>query len=183
MDIIGRQQLVIAHVGYNDAEQTVAPGECRKYLWHADREYGTCLLRSFGDLRNHKYHGLFGGIIIEPPGAKYYRTFSQVEQNHEVQSIITAPGAATFREFVLFAHNGIRMLDKAGNLIKTTEEGEPHGAHGEVDHEDTGKRASITAPNGSLTAFRGCRWLPNYLIPRCTGSLPLRCLRLTPESG
>ena len=57
-----------------------------------------------------------------------------------MQSIITAPGAATFREFVLFAHNGIRMLDKAGNLIKTTEEGEPHGAHGEVDHEDTGEK-------------------------------------------
>lgn len=124
------------NVGYNDAEKTVSPGECRKYLWHADRG----LLRSFGDLRNHKYHGLFGAIIIEPPGAKYYRTFSQVAQNHEVQSIITAPGAATFREFVLFAHNGIRMLDKAGNLIKTTEEGEPHGAHGEVDHEDTGEK-------------------------------------------
>lgn len=124
------------NVGYNDAEQTVAPGECRKYLWHADRG----LLRSFGDLRNHKYHGLFGAIIIEPPGAKYYRTFSQVAQNHEVQSIITAPGAATFREFVLFAHNGIRMLVKAGNLIKTTEAGEPHGAHGEVDHEDTGEK-------------------------------------------
>lgn len=57
-----------------------------------------------------------------------------------MQSIITAPGAATFREFVLFAHNGIRMLDKAGNLIKTTEEGKPHGAHGEVDHEDTGEK-------------------------------------------
>lgn len=128
------------NVGCNEAEQTVAPGECRKYLWYADREYGTCQLRSFGDLRNHKYHGLFGAIIIEPTGAKYYRTFSIAEQNHEVQSIITAPGVATFREFVLFAHNGIRMLDKAGNLIKTTEEGEPHGAHGEVDHEDTGEK-------------------------------------------
>lgn len=128
------------NVGCNEVEQTVAPGECRKYLWHADREYATCLLRSFGDLRNHKYHGLFGAIIIEPPGAKYYRTFSLVEQNHEVQSVITAPGVATFREFVLFAHNGIRMLDKAGNLIKTTEEGESHGAHGEADHEDTGEK-------------------------------------------
>lgn len=72
--------------------------------------------------------------------ADIYRTFSLVEQNHEAQSVITAPGVKPFREFVLFAHNGIRMLDKAGNLIKTTEEGEPHGAHGEVDYEDTGEK-------------------------------------------
>lgn len=128
------------NVGYNDAEQTVGPGECRKYLWHADREYGACLLRSFGDLRNHKYHGLFGAIIIEPPGAKYYRTFSLAEENHEAQSVITAPGVETFREFVLFAHNGIRMLDKEGMLVKTTEEGDHGGAHGGVDHEDTGEK-------------------------------------------
>ena len=128
------------NVGCNDIEQTVTPGKSIRYLWHADREYGTCLLRSFGDLRNHKYHGLFGAIIIEPPGARYYRTFSLAEHNHEAQAIITAPGVENFREFVLFAHNGIRMLDKDGNLINTTEEGEPHGAHGGVDHEDTGEK-------------------------------------------
>lgn len=59
------------NVGYNPVEQTVAPGEKIKYLRHADREYGTALLSSFGDLRNHRYHGLFGAIIIEPVGAKY----------------------------------------------------------------------------------------------------------------
>ena len=69
-------------------------------------------MSSFGDLRNHKYHGLFGAIIIEPPGAKYYRTLAPVEKNHEVQSVIAAPGMEPFREFVLFAHNGIRMLEE-----------------------------------------------------------------------
>lgn len=140
------------NVGYNDMEQTVAPGKRIRYLWHADKEYGTCLLRSFGNLRNHKYHGLFGAIIIEPPGAKYYRTLAPVEKNHEVQSVIAAPGIEPFREFVLFAHNRIRMLDREGNLVKTTEAGELHGAHGEVDHEDTGEKASITDPSGSITA-------------------------------
>lgn len=57
-----------------------------------------------------------------------------------MQSVITAPGVKPFREFVLFAHNGIRMLDKAGELVKTTEEGGEHGAHGGVDHEDTGEK-------------------------------------------
>lgn len=128
------------NVGYNETEQTIGPGETIRYLWHADREYGTCMLSSFGDLRNHRYHGLFGAIIIEPPGAKYYRTVCPVEENHEEQAVIAAPGVETFREFVLFAHNGIRLLDQDGVLIKTAEEGDDGGAHGGVDHEDTGEK-------------------------------------------
>ena len=127
------------NVGYNACEQTIGPGETITYLWHADREYGTCLLNSFGDLRNHRYHGLFGAIIIEPPGAKFYRTLIPVEENHDEQAVITAPGVEPFREFVLFAHNGIRLLDQDGMLIKTAEEG-GGGAHGGIDHEDTGEK-------------------------------------------
>jgi len=130
------------NVGYNAVEQTIGPGECIKYLWHADREYGAVLLNSFGDLRNHRYHGLFGAIIIEPTGAKYYNSIYQVSENYNETAVITAPGAETFREFVLFAHNGIRLLDKDGMLIKTTEQditGE-EATHEAPDHEDTGEK-------------------------------------------
>lgn len=58
------------NVGYNRYEQTVGVGESKKYLWYADQEYGICNIQSFGDIRNHRYHGLFGVIIIEPAGAK-----------------------------------------------------------------------------------------------------------------
>lgn len=131
------------NVGYNPAEQTVAPGECIKYLWHADREYGTALLSSCGDLRNHRYHGLFGAIIIEPYGADYYSGIRPLSENHKESAVITAPGKETFREFVLFAHNGIRLLDKDGVLIKTTEqnmEDGDAGGHDAPDHEDTGEK-------------------------------------------
>lgn len=130
------------NVGYNAVEQTVGPGECIKYLWHADREYGTILLNSFGDLRNHRHHGLFGAIIIEPPEAKYYNSICPVDENHKEEAVIVAPGVEPFREFVLFAHNGIRLLDKDGILIKTTEQdliGE-EGGHEAPDHEDTGEK-------------------------------------------
>lgn len=40
---------------------------------------------------------------------------------------------------MLFAHNGIRLLDRDGNLIKTSEQGEDTG-HGGIDHEDTGEK-------------------------------------------
>lgn len=127
------------NVGFNKAEQTIGPGECMKYLWYADKEYGTCMLSSLGDLRNHRYHGLFGAIIIEPPAAKYYSNYSFKRENFNEQAVITAPGVDNFREFVLFAHNGIRLLDKDGNLIKTSQQGEDTG-HGGVDHEDTGEK-------------------------------------------
>lgn len=107
------------NVGYNPVEQTVVPGEKIKYLWHADREYGTALLSSFGDLRNHRHHGLFGAIIIESVGAKYYSGARPMKENHDESAVISAPGEETFREFVVFAHNGIRLLDRDGVVIKT----------------------------------------------------------------
>ena len=57
------------NVGYNNIDQTVKPGDSITYLWHADKEYGACLLTSLTDIRNHRYHGLFGAIIIEPEGS------------------------------------------------------------------------------------------------------------------
>ena len=124
------------NVGYNSEEQTVGIGESKRYLWHADQEYGACMLQSFGDMRNHRYHGLFGAIIVEPAGAKWYRNFSQKTDPYAEQVVITAPGMESFREFVLFIQNGIRLLDKEGGLIQTAagEEGEP------VDAEDTGEK-------------------------------------------
>ena len=99
----------------------MAPGESKRYLWYADKEYGSCILQSFGDMRNHRYHGLFGAIIIEPPGAKWYRSFSFAEAMHEEEAVITAPGIEEFRECVVMIQNGIRMLDREGKLVKTTE--------------------------------------------------------------
>ncbi|HBN56429.1 MAG TPA: copper oxidase, partial [Lachnospiraceae bacterium] len=101
-----------------------------------DQEYGACIIQSFGDMRNHRYHGLFGAVIIEPPGAKWYRNFTGKEDSFAEQAVITAPGTESFREYVLFIQNGIRLLDVKGNLIRTAAEddGEP------VDAEDTGEK-------------------------------------------
>lgn len=124
------------NVGYNNREQTVGPGESKKYLWYADQEYGSCILQSFGDLRNHRYHGLFGTVIIEPPASKWYQNFTKAKGDYEEQAVITAPGIESFREFVVFIQNGIRLLDADGNLIRTAQ-GE--GEEG-IDHEDTGEK-------------------------------------------
>lgn len=124
------------NVGYNPKEQTVGIGESKRYLWKADREYGTCIIQSFGDMRNHRYHGLFGAVIVEPAGARWYENFTKKKNPYAEQAVITAPGTETFREYVLFIQNGIRLLDAQGNLVQTAAEaeGEP------VEAEDTGEK-------------------------------------------
>lgn len=128
------------NVGFNNREQTVGVGESKKYLWYADQEYGACIIQSFGDMRNHRYHGLFGAVLIEPPGAKWYRNFSFAKALHEEEAVITAPGEKSFRECVVFVQNGIRMLDKEGELVKTTLEIDEEGEEEAPDAEDTGEK-------------------------------------------
>ena len=124
------------NVGYNNREQTVGPGESKKYLWYADKEYGSCILQSFGDMRNHRYHGLFGALIVEPAGASWYRKDSFRIAEHQENAVIVAPGKEPFRECVVMIQNGIRMLDKEGNLVETI-----FDLDGErPDHEDTGEK-------------------------------------------
>ncbi|MFR9194950.1 MAG: copper oxidase, partial [Ruminococcus sp.] len=84
------------NIGYNNREQTVGVGESKKYLWYADREYGPCIIQSFGDMRNHRYHGLFAAIIIEPAGALWYRNFSLSRALHEEEAVIYCSGNGKF---------------------------------------------------------------------------------------
>jgi FtsP/CotA-like multicopper oxidase with cupredoxin domain len=124
------------NVGYNSREQTVGVGESKRYLWRADREYGACILQSFADMRNHRYHGLFGAVIVEPAGAEWHANFSRKKDAFAEQAVITAPGVESFREYVLFIQNGIRLLDAQGQLIRTVSAAEGENA----DDEDTGEK-------------------------------------------
>ncbi len=109
----------------------------------ANEELNTVFFHDHLFANVHQQHGLFGALIVEPAEAKYYSGIHPIDKNHKECAVITAPGEETFREFVLFAHNGFRLLDKNGVVIKTTEqdmeEGEP-GGHDAPDHEDTGEK-------------------------------------------
>lgn len=75
-------------------------------------------------------------MIVEPAGARWYENFTKKENPFAEQAVITAPGIESFREYVLFIQNGIRLLDKDGNLVQTA------AADSEeiVDAEDTGEK-------------------------------------------
>ncbi len=129
------------NIGYNNVEQTVEPGESITYIWYADKEYGTCLLSSLTDIRNHRYHGLFGAIIIEPEGSVIDGDYNcGYDKQYGEQATIIKDNNEKFKEFVLFMHNGIRLLDKEGNLIETTREVDEEGEVEPVDFEDRGEK-------------------------------------------
>jgi len=105
-----------ATVGYN-LDQTIAPGESITYRWYVDQEYGACNLWDMADLRNHRHHGAFGMFISEKKGSKYLHPTTREEVKTGSQVIISNPILGEFREFVLLMHDGVRLLDKNGDLI------------------------------------------------------------------
>lgn len=123
------------NIGCNPLDQTVGPGQSKTYTWYADKEYGTCTLNSFGDIRNHRYHGLFGAIIIEAPFATWQSARCDTADDFAEQALVTVPGKEPFQENVVFIQNGIRLLDRYGNLIKTGSTPDE-----ELDPEDTGEK-------------------------------------------
>lgn len=62
-----------ANVGHNAGDQTIGPGEKRTYTYYADPFLGeiASLVWDWGDVMMNPRNGLFGAIIIGPPGATY----------------------------------------------------------------------------------------------------------------
>ncbi len=76
------------NIGRNRWEQTVAPGEKKKYLWHADQEYGCCLIRSFDGICCPQEDQLFATISIDPPISSEYTA----KPESAVAPVHTKPG-------------------------------------------------------------------------------------------
>ncbi len=104
-----------ATVGYN-LDQTAGPGQTATYWWYADNpsttpgELGAINLLDYGDIRGHRHHGLFAGLVIEPAGSTYHDpvTGAQVKSGTEV--VIRTPGVTNdFREFIVFFQDGLNL--------------------------------------------------------------------------
>ncbi|WP_026672624.1 multicopper oxidase domain-containing protein [Alkalihalobacterium bogoriense] len=103
-------------VGFNP-DQTVGPGEIITYRWYVDKPYGACNLWDMADIRNHRHHGAFGAFIAEPKGSVYLDPITLKPVNSGTSVIIKNPLLPDTREFVLLMHDGVRLLDKKGQLI------------------------------------------------------------------
>jgi len=80
----------------------VPRGDSRNYLWEIDRDVGTCLLRDKGS-PDHPASGLYGALVVEPPGSKSQP--SLVADDAPGCQAIIADGKSAFREFVIFIHD------------------------------------------------------------------------------
>jgi FtsP/CotA-like multicopper oxidase with cupredoxin domain len=158
-----------ATVGYNP-DQTVGPGESITYRWYADQELGTTMLSDMGDIMNHRGHGLWGALVIEPKGAVYLnpKTMKPLGNKNTRDAIIKVDNKQ-FHEFVLFMQDGIDLYDKAGKPIPDAVD-EAHGAAATVDNmggampgavKDNQNKAKPTSKqtNGSTTTKVGANGL------------------------
>lgn len=114
-----------ATVGYN-YDQTVAPGETINYKWYADtKSLGIANLADFGDVRGHRHHGLFGGLIVEPYTSFYTDPVKGLLKNTgEAANITFRENQITkkYREFVIAFQDGLNLYDKNGKPIPDLKE-------------------------------------------------------------
>lgn len=103
-------------VGFND-DQTVAPGEKRTFRWFVDSQVGACGLWDMADIRNHKKHGAFGAFIAEPRGTEYLDPYTMKPVTTGANVILRNPFLPDTREFVFVMHDGVRLVDKNGQVI------------------------------------------------------------------
>lgn len=136
-----------ATIGYN-LDQTVAPTKSITYRWYADDvspgELGALNVTDFGDVRGHRHHGLFAGIVIEPKNSRAFHPATGSSLAAGASADIRVPGTADFREHVVFFQDGLNLRDAAGAVIDDPSDHpptpeEPDGAP--LDAEDGGEKA------------------------------------------
>ena len=88
-----------------------------EYTWYADTE-GVFLFHDMADPRSSEeatnIHGLFGAVIVEPPGAEWFHPETGEEMKSGLMADIYQPGKPAFREYTVFFHDELEILDKDG---------------------------------------------------------------------
>lgn len=128
-------------VGFN-LDQTVGPGEEITYRWHVSENLGSCVMFDMADLRNHRSFGAFGAFIAEPRFTTYLDPMTLDPVCTGTNVVLSNPLLGNSREFVLIMHDGVRLVDKQGQLIVDPLAGViPEAEPGEeVDTYDNGSR-------------------------------------------
>ena len=140
-----------ATIGYNP-DQTAGPGQSVFYRWFADDvspgELGAINLTDYGDVRGHRHHGLFAGLVIEPKGSTVHDSRTGAIVTGGDQVTVRVAGQTDFRELVTFFQDGLNLRDKNGVVIPDLpdhagppEEGPPEPVEGDpLDSEDKGEK-------------------------------------------
>jgi hypothetical protein len=99
------------NVGHNPV-QTVKPGTSRTFRWYAGidgtpAELGTSNLLPSDPLMQDPL-GLLGAMVVEPAGSTVVE-----DANSRASARVSAPGGASFRDFVLFTQSDLQTIQAA----------------------------------------------------------------------
>lgn len=89
-----------------NADQTVAPGATRAFTYYAHPATGetVALVRDWGNVLAGPRLGLYGAIVVGPPGARYTdpHTGGDVSERSAARVDVHPPSGRPYRDFVLF---------------------------------------------------------------------------------
>ncbi len=104
-----------ASVGFNSDSTTDSE---ILYTWYANTE-GVFLFHDMADPRSSEaatnIHGLFGAVIVEPPEASWFSPETGEEIKCGLMADICQPGKPDFREYSVFFHDELEILNADGN--------------------------------------------------------------------
>lgn len=133
--------------------ETLAAGESKTFLFQTNVEPGPYLLQDMADIRNHRHHGLFGALVVEPVDALPYRvmpgestagTDSAPAWTGSRATLVDSKGQRV-EEIVLLLHDGVRYYvdgqENAGDLPNPPDIPGDEGIGSKPDTEDQGQKA------------------------------------------
>ncbi|WP_414581122.1 multicopper oxidase domain-containing protein [Scytonema sp. PCC 10023] len=114
------------------------------YRWWADQEFGTIFFHDHLFANYRQKHGLFGALIVEPIGAKFYDNFSnreivsglqaRLKLRESVQTKVARaeglPDTNWVREFCIAIGDFIPMFDRTGEPLNPPAHPGGHGDQG-----------------------------------------------------
>ncbi len=132
-----------ASVGWNYISGPVL-GKKMVYRWWADQEFGTIFFHDHLFANYRQKHGLFGALIVEPIGAKFYDNFSnrqivsglqaRIKLRESVQTKVARtqglPDTNWVREFCIAIADFIPMFDRTGEPLNPPAHPGGHGDQG-----------------------------------------------------
>lgn len=101
----------------NDPDQSIKPGEARTYTYFASPEVGetTALVRDGGNVLDNPRLGLYGAIVVGPPGATYTDPLTGADASMaSAWSVQVHPASGkSYRDFALFLQDEDTVIGTA----------------------------------------------------------------------
>ena len=105
-------------------------GKKMAYRWWADQEFGTIFFHDHLFANYRQKHGLFGALLVEPIGARFYDNVTNRPIVSGPQAIVVRPDGYKFREFCIGIGDFIPMWDRRNTPLNRPAHPGGHGDQG-----------------------------------------------------